>query len=194
MCSLLLYKTIRRIKVYRNLLINIVESSMYFNIAIFATITLYTYNLSSYRSVNDLLDLQTAAAYVSVGLVLILLLCVLIIQAYRYGSKRLYEYIGDCPNLVQRMYRHPPPPDNRRRSNSRDEFLDALDTPRTKFAKTFRRPKVTTTVIPSPRKGSARANKDRWIEWVMWEVGAILCVMSTLTFPIFCLSSNVYCY
>ena len=155
MCSLLLYKTIRRIKIYRNLLINIVESSMYFNIAIFAVITLYTYNLSRYRSAEDLLKLQTAAAYTSVGIVLIVLLAVLVVHTYRYGSKRLYKFIGQCPSLVQRMYTSPPTGHQTQFEDSHDEFLDALDTPRTRFNSAFHRlPKVSTTVIAPFRKRS----------------------------------------
>ena len=164
MCCLLLYKTIRRIKVYRNLLNNLIESFMYFNVAIFALITLYTYNFSTYRDADNLLDLQTATAYISVGIVFVLLLVVVIVHAYRYyGSKRLQKCIDNCPTIFQRLHDQPEPDDRDQTDveDSQDEFLDAIDSPRTRYNtpfKLFRKVSTTSTAL-SAVKNSFRRKK-----------------------------------
>ena len=105
MCSLLLYKTVWTFRVYRKWILNTMESFMYFNIAIFALLTLYTFNNSGYRDKAVLQTLQIVSAYVSVGTTLLLLICVIIFHIFTYSSNstKLHSIASCCTKLSHTM-------------------------------------------------------------------------------------------
>ena len=86
-CCLLLYKTIFTIRVYKNWLLNAIETFTFFNIAVFVIFTWYTFDESSNK---DKELLQTVVAYISVGVMLFLFLLVILFHMYRYGNARVY--------------------------------------------------------------------------------------------------------
>lgn len=86
-CSLLLYKTTFVIRVYKNWLLNAMETFAFFNIAVFAIFTWYAFDDPSNK---DKEILQTVVAYISVGAMLFLFLLVLLFHVYRYGNARVY--------------------------------------------------------------------------------------------------------
>ena len=78
------------VKVYKNRLLNAMESFTYYNIAIFAIISWYTFDDSGAASkAKDVL--QTVAAYTSVGLQFCLFVVVIVYHVYRYGSAKMYN-------------------------------------------------------------------------------------------------------
>ena len=83
MCCLLLFKTVMMIKVYRNWLLNAIDSFMYFNIIIPAIFTLHSFNNTS---------IQTKVMDMSVGITVILLYFIIAFHVYRYGSVKLYTF------------------------------------------------------------------------------------------------------
>ena len=85
MCCLLLYKTVWIIRLYKNWLLNAMESFVYFNHAIFATFTWYTFDDPGNRSKEIL---QRVAAYISIGTMFALFLFVILFHVYRYGNSR----------------------------------------------------------------------------------------------------------
>ena len=87
MSCLLSYKTILMIRVYKNWLLNAMESYVCFNIIIFAMITWYTFGNSESRNFEIV---QTVAAYLSAGSVSIILVLVIAFHIYRYGSAKVY--------------------------------------------------------------------------------------------------------
>ena len=90
MCSLIMYKTMWIVKVHKNRLLNAMESFVLFNIATFAVITLYTFNDLG----NDNIEtLQTVAAYISVGMVLLLCLMVILFHVYRYSNAKIHLFV-----------------------------------------------------------------------------------------------------
>ena len=89
-CCLLVYKTMFIVRVYKNWLLNAMESFMHLNIAIFAVFTLYTFDESGNRNREIL---QTVAAYISVGTMFILFLVVITFHIYRYGNAKLYSFM-----------------------------------------------------------------------------------------------------
>jgi hypothetical protein len=86
-CCLLLYKTVFMIRVYRNWLLNAMETFAFFNIVVFVIFTWYAFDESSNK---DKEILQTVVAYISVGVMLFLFLLVILFHLYRYGNARLY--------------------------------------------------------------------------------------------------------
>ena len=86
MCCLLLFKTVMMIKVYRNWLLNAMDSLVYFNIIIPAIFTLHSFTDKS---------LQIKVVDASVGFTLTLLCFVIAFHVYRYGSVKQYTY---CQN------------------------------------------------------------------------------------------------
>ena len=84
---LLLYKTTFMIRVYKNWLLNAIETFTFFNIAVFVIFTWYTFDESSNK---DKELLQTVVAYISVGVMLFLFLLVILFHVYRYGNARVY--------------------------------------------------------------------------------------------------------
>ena len=95
MCCLLLFKTAMMIKVYRNWLLNAMDSFICFNIIIPAIFTLHSFTDKS---------LQPKVINISVGITMILLCFIIAFHAYRYGSVKLYTY---CQNtkVCERMTR-----------------------------------------------------------------------------------------
>ena len=82
-CCLLLYKNIMMIKVYRNWLLNAMDTFMCFNIVIPAMFTLHTFTDKT---------LQTKVIDISVGTTIVLLCFIIAFHVYRYGSMKLYMY------------------------------------------------------------------------------------------------------
>ena len=132
MCCLLLYKTVLIIRPYRN----VMESFVYFNIAIFAIFSLYTFNDSGYRNKNVLKILQTVAAYISVGTVSFLFLSVIIFHVYRYGSAEIYSFLGHCIKLQKMMPRDQTSHQDGLIS-SLNQLMDAIDSPRVRYNPPF---------------------------------------------------------
>jgi hypothetical protein len=149
--------------VYRNKFVNVIESAVFFNITIFALITLYTFNIQGYRKRDDLLRFQVATAYLSVGSVLILLLVMVSIHAYRYGSKRIYSCFGrqDPSKLVHMMYNQQEVRGDSSIESSLNEFLDVVDAPRARYTVPFQRqastmPTTSVLSVPQRKKSSKR--------------------------------------
>ena len=138
---------------YRNKLVNAIESVVFFNIVIFALIALYTFN-------NDgLPQFHTPTAYISVGVILILVLVILIIHVYQYGSKKLYSCFGHHHSkLVQMMCDQQDVNEDDTSASlesSANEFLDVVDSPRARYFEfvPFRKPSLpTTTVVSGPKR------------------------------------------
>jgi predicted outer membrane repeat protein len=127
MSCLLAYKTILMIRVYKNWLLNAMESYVCFNVTIFALITWYTFVNSGSKYLEIL---QTVVAYLSAGSVLIMLVLVIAFHIYRYGSAKVY-LIGQSSKLGIKIMTqlsqdqgdgHHPPPDN--------ALFDVMDRPR----------------------------------------------------------------
>jgi predicted outer membrane repeat protein len=90
---LLLFKVVMMIKVYRNWLLNTMDSFMYFNIIIPAIFTLHSFADKS---------LQTKVIEISVGITVMLLCFVIAFHVYRYGSVKVYTYYQNT-KLCERM-------------------------------------------------------------------------------------------
>ena len=91
MVCIIIYKTLWTVTIYKNVILNAIESFVLLNITTFSVITLYTF------TDLDQLDkqiLQTVAAYLSVGSVLVICLLVIMYHVYRYGSFKLYTKIS----------------------------------------------------------------------------------------------------
>ena len=160
---LLLFKAVLRSRVFRNKFVNVLQSAIFFNIAIFALITLYTFNIQGYKKKRDLLRLQVATAYLSVGAVLILLLVMVSIHAYRYGSKRIYSCFGhqDPSKIVHMMYNQKEVRGASNLDSSLNEFLDVVDAPRARYTVPFQRqanamPTISVLSVPQRKKSSKR--------------------------------------
>ena len=99
MCTLITYKTVRNVKVYKNRLLNATESFVLFNMAIFSVITLYTFNdLDNTHEQR----FQVVTAFFSVGMIVILCLLVILYHVYRYGNSKVYDLIYNS-NFCQRL-------------------------------------------------------------------------------------------
>ena len=131
-CFLSLYKTLLIVRVYKNWLLNAMESFVYFNIASFTIFTWYTFDDlgNEYKRI-----FQTVAAYVSVGTILILLSLVLVYHAYRYCSTTVYTF-GESTRcskaLRSRLSLDVNENDGHRTPYERDDynFFNAIDNPR----------------------------------------------------------------
>ena len=145
MCCLLLYRSLLMIKVYKNRFLNIMESVTFFNIAAFALITIFSYNITVYTSSNgkseeDIVNtVQKVAAYLSVLTTLTFLVIVIVYHCYIYcGCAKAKVRLGQ--NIKKTR------PDNQlvheeneiilERSET-SLFLDALDNPRANFGAPF---------------------------------------------------------
>ena len=131
-CFLFLYKTLLIIRVYKNWLLNAMESFVYFNIVSFAVFTWYTFDDpgSRYKGI-----LQTVAAYVSVGIIVILFLFVLAFHAYRYCNTKIYSLGANTKiskKLKSQLVLINEGNDMHQTSSERDAYklLDAIDSPR----------------------------------------------------------------
>ena len=90
MCSLIMYKTFWMMKMYKNRFLNVMESFVFFNIAVFATVTVYTFNdLDNVR--HEVF--QTATHYVSIGTIIILCVVVVLFHVCRYSNSKLYSKV-----------------------------------------------------------------------------------------------------
>ena len=130
MCCLFLYKNMLIIRVYKNWLLNAMESFAYFNIA---TLTLFTwYTFDDQRNG----DLQIIVANISVGATLLQLIFIIVFHTYRYGNTKLYiqlsEKIKDIMLKHQLSRSHDQNSDHLPSTES--VLLDAIDSPRVKYA------------------------------------------------------------
>ena len=129
-CFLFLYKTLLIVRVYKNWLLNAMESFVYFNIVSFTVFTWYTFDDSGSRYKGIL---QIVVAYISVGAIVILLLFVLAFHAYRYCSTKVYS-MGKNTKISKKLMSQISldPNDTRHTSFERDEYnlLHAIDSPR----------------------------------------------------------------
>ena len=96
--SLLLYKTLFMIKVYKNWLHNAIESFTHFNIVMFAMLTWYAFDNAGDENEN----LEKSTTYISVGINFVLFLLVIIFHAYRYGNSKVYSF-GKNLKLVKKV-------------------------------------------------------------------------------------------
>ena len=85
-CCLLLFKTVMMIKVYKNWLLNAMDTIMCFNVVIPAIFTLHSFTDKS---------IQTKVIDLSVGITVVLLWFIIAFHIYRYGSLKIYTY---CQN------------------------------------------------------------------------------------------------
>ena len=141
-------------RVNHNLMVNVIESSMYFNIAVFALITLYTFNTTGYRNTDNLLIFQTVAACISVTITFLLLLGIIIFHIYRHGSSKIRAYFGHSARLNEMLNDQ----SEFELSVSRnvtttvvDDFLDAIDHPRERYNSHYKKA-PTKTVVPLPKR------------------------------------------
>ena len=120
MSFLLLFKTVMMIKVYRNWLLNAMDSFVYFNIIIPATFALHS---SSHT------DTQVKVVNISVGITVILLAIILGFHVYRYGNLKMYTHCSNrkvckivvkCLSLIQ-------PQESSSMIPSDGRLLDVLD-------------------------------------------------------------------
>ena len=120
MCCLLLFKTVMMIKVYRNWLLNAMDSFMFFNIIIPAIFILHFFNNIS---------VQTKMMDMSVGITIILLCFIIAFHVYRYGSVKLYIFSQNT-KIYQSMTKwlsFIQPQENSSSSPSDGRLLDVLD-------------------------------------------------------------------
>ena len=124
---LILYKTLLIIRVYKNWLLNAMESYIFFNITSFAVFTWYTFDDPDNKHKEIL---QTVVAYISVGTVVLLCMFVLVFHAYRYCNTKLYT-LGENTNLSKKLKsRLPLDQSDIHQSYEGDiahTFLDAID-------------------------------------------------------------------
>jgi predicted outer membrane repeat protein len=99
MSCLLLYKTTFVIRVYKNWLLNAMDSFVYFNIMIFTAFTWLTQD-DLHSETKRIL--QMVIAYVSVGMVIILTMFIIIFHVYRYSNNKLYS-IGQNTKLAKKI-------------------------------------------------------------------------------------------
>ena len=126
MCCLLFYKTHVGIRVYRNWLLNAMESFVYFNITILAAFTMFTF-ISSSMGDGSKERLQRVVANLSIGSVLLLILLVIVYHVYRYGNAKVYTLVqSTCLCRLLKRYDQ-----NRNHWKQLDNpLLDVIDDPR----------------------------------------------------------------
>ena len=164
MSCLSAYKSIRNIRVYRNKLLNTLESLLHLSLILFTFITHHTFGLSGYETTDTLLRVQFAVAVISVGLTMLVFLIILIIHAYRYGSQTVYDYFGHDQKIVEKMYSHSDSIDERSTIEaSNDDFLDVIDSPRPNYVShfvLFRKRPSKPDVTPLPEQSMYRKKSD----------------------------------
>lgn len=99
MSSLLLYKTLIVGGVYKNRLLNTMESFTFINVAIFAMFTWYAFDDTDDQSKENL---QKIVAYISMGIVFSLFLLVLTFHVYRYGNSKVYSVLRNL-KIVKKL-------------------------------------------------------------------------------------------
>ena len=128
-CCLLSYKTMFMIRVYKNWLLSVMESNVYFNIIIFTLITWYTFSDSD--NLNEEI-VQTVAVYLSTGTIFILFVLVFVFHIYRYGSEKLYA-LGRNSKVGRKMNAQiscNTDRDTQKTSDSTGTLFDVIDSPR----------------------------------------------------------------
>ena len=125
MCCLLFYKTHLVIQVYRNWLLNTMESFVYFNIAVFAVFTMFTFNNNSINGSKD--TIQKIVSNISIGSTLLLILFVIVFHVYRYGNAKVYTFVGST-NLCKLLKTYDQ--NHRQWTQSDNTLLDFIDNPR----------------------------------------------------------------
>ena len=118
---LFLYKTALMIRVYKNWLLNAMESLTFFNVGVFVIFTWYTFDDPSNKEL-----LQTTIAYISVGAMLFLFLVVILFHGYRYGNARVYALFQNTKFIrkVRHHFTDSTP------SESHYRLFDYIDNPR----------------------------------------------------------------
>ena len=106
---------------------------MFFNIAIFATFSLDTFNDSDYRNRDILQILQTVVAYISVGTVSFLCLFVIIFHVYRYGNTKIYSFLGRSIKLRKMQMPRDQASHQDNLTSSLNQLMDAIDSPRVRY-------------------------------------------------------------
>ena len=126
MCCLLFYKAHSGIRVYRNWLLNAMESFVYFNITVFAVFTMFTF-ISSTIGPGNKESFQRVVANLSIGSVLLLILFVIIYHVYRYGSTKVHTLV-ESTSLCRLLKAY-----NQNRNHWKqldNPLLDVIDDPR----------------------------------------------------------------
>ena len=98
-CCLQMYKTAFKVRVYRTCLLSAMESFVFFNIAIFTTITWYTFDDQCNKNKEIL---QRVASIISVGAIIFSCLLVVSFHIYKYGSKKVYS-LGQNTKLCKKL-------------------------------------------------------------------------------------------
>ena len=127
-CCLLAYKTSFTFSVYKNKLLNAMESFVYLNITIFSIITWYNLDDPSNRYKETI---QRVCAYISVGTILVLLFAIIIYHVFRYASVKLYT-VCQSSDLGKKIKDHFEyyAQDQNSSNTSRYNLLDLIDDPR----------------------------------------------------------------
>ena len=130
MSCLFLYKTTFIIRVYKNWLLNAMDSFVYFNIVIF---TAFTWLTQDYLHSRTKEILQMVIAYISVGTVVILTMLIIIFHVYRYGNEKLYS-MGQNTKLAKKISTNVSEDISQKdifsRSRATYKLFSALDDPR----------------------------------------------------------------
>ena len=130
MSCLFLYKTAFIIRVYKNWLLNAMDSFVYFNILIFTAFTWFTQD-DLHSETKKIL--QIVIAYISGGTIVILILLVSIYHVYRYGNDKLYS-IGQHTKLAKKISANMSEDNTQKdiwsRSRGTYKLFSALDDPR----------------------------------------------------------------
>lgn len=126
---LLVYKAMFMIRVYKNRILNVLDTFVYFNIVIFTNFSWYTFDNRNKQTI------QTISAYISVGTIFVLTLLVITFHVYRFGSTKFY-YIGQKSKLGRKLKalnsKHQVPDHE---ASLQDPLMDAIDTSRVKYKK-----------------------------------------------------------
>ena len=143
MCCLLLYKSLLMIKVYKTWFLNVMDSIMIFNIAIFALVTLLVFNVSGYTNseseAKTLSIAQQTVAHVSVLIMLIFLLIVIVYHCYKY-CRCSKLYVSCKLRMTASSNSRSSYEQNEiilEASNNRDSILDVIDKPRPQYGTPF---------------------------------------------------------
>ena len=126
-CCLFLYKSALMIRVYKNWLLNAMESFTFFNIVVFVFFTWYTFDDPS--NTNKEL-LQTTIAYISVGAMLFLFLLVILFHVYRYGNARVYALFQNTKFIRKARHHILAHADSTSSHGSHYRLFDYIDNPR----------------------------------------------------------------
>ena len=162
MCCLLAYKTFLTVRIYKYRLLNVMESIVHLNIAVFAIITWCTMDEPSNGYTEAI---QRVVTYISVGMIFVLLLLVIIYHIFRYASIRVYA-VCLSSNLGKVMKHHLEYYDREQASSNRDDYnlLDYIDDPRELEGYTapplqlHHGPTVTTTTISMTESEKSEAH------------------------------------